>query len=167
MHLFAADDPRPIHFMGIGGAGMSALALIARRRGVEISGCDNDIRGAADVVKAGARVVQGHDPAHIAGSRAVVYTAAIAADHPELEADEYAKSFLSLRPAVAVITNVEPDHMECYGTIDALEDAFAQFASHAERVLVGRDDPGAMRVAARLRVPVWRVGLGGGDIAIH
>src|SRR5947207_3063932 len=188
--------------MGIGGAGMSALALIARRRGVEISGCDNDIRGAADVVKAGARVVQGHDPAHVAGSRAVVYTAAIAADHPELqaarasgipvitradalqqvvargktlavagthgkttttvmatealaaagrrptgiaggrvahwggnarldgdqlfvvEADEYAKSFLSLRPAVAVINNIEPDHMEVYGTVGALQDAF-------------------------------------------
>jgi len=225
-----ADDPRPIHFMGIAGAGMSALALIARRRGVTVSGCDTDIRGAADVVKAGARVVQGHDPSHVHHARAVVFTAAIPPEHPELEAaraggvpvisradalqdvvqhgrtvaiagshgkttttvmatealgavgkrptgiaggrvphwggnarvdgddlfvveaDEYNKSFLALKPSIAVINNVEPDHMECYGTVDALEAAFAQFAGPAERVLVGGDDPGALRVANRLRL---------------
>ncbi|MBI4421902.1 MAG: UDP-N-acetylmuramate--L-alanine ligase, partial [Gemmatimonadetes bacterium] len=84
--LFTPDDPRPVHFMGIAGAGMSALALIARRRGVQVSGCDTDPRGASDVARAGARVVQGHDPAHVGGARAVVYTAAVSADHPELEA---------------------------------------------------------------------------------
>jgi UDP-N-acetylmuramate--alanine ligase len=241
-----ADDPRPIHFMGIAGAGMSALALIARRRGVTVSGCDTDIRGAADVVKAGARVVQGHDPSHVHHARAVVFTAAIPPEHPELEAaraggvpvisradalqdvvqhgrtvaiagshgkttttvmttealgaagkrptgiaggrvphwdgnarvdgddlfvveaDEYNKSFLALKPSIAVINNVEPDHMECYGTVDALEAAFAQFAGPAERVLVGGDDPGALRVANRLRSPVWRVGMGErADISIR
>jgi len=65
---------------------MSALALIARRRGVPVSGCDADPRGAADVARAGARVVQGHDPSHVGGTRAVVYTAAVTANHPELEA---------------------------------------------------------------------------------
>src|SRR4029079_10432999 len=85
MTLFRTGDPRPIHFMGIAGAGMSALALIARHRGVIVSGCDTDIRGAADVVKAGARVVQGHDPGHVHGARAVVFTAAIPPEHPELE----------------------------------------------------------------------------------
>src|SRR5713226_9605423 len=84
--LFTADDPRPVHFMGIAGAGTSALALIARRRGVPVSGCDADPRGAADVARAGARVVQGHDPSHVGGTRAVVYTAAVTANHPELEA---------------------------------------------------------------------------------
>ena len=243
--LFAPDDPRPIHFMGIGGAGMSALALIARRRGVTVSGCDTDVRGAADVASAGASVVRGHDAAHVKGSRAVVYTAAVPENHPELaaaraagipvisradalqavvargqtvavagthgkttttvmttevlaaagrqptgiaggrvghwggnarldgdrlfvvEADEYARSFLSLRPTVAVINNVEADHMECYGSIGALEAAFVQFASPAERVLVGADDAGAMRVATRLGAPVWRVRVGGGDLAIQ
>ena len=42
---------------------------IARRRGMTVSGCDSDIRGAADVVKAGARVVQGHDPSHVRDAR--------------------------------------------------------------------------------------------------
>src|SRR6478609_519848 len=86
MDLFSPSDTRPVHFMGIGGAGMSALALIARRRGVEVSGCDADIRGAGDVVNAGARVVQGHDPSHVKHVRAVVYTAAVPTSHPELEA---------------------------------------------------------------------------------
>src|SRR5258708_29803860 len=86
MQIFATNDPRPIHFIGIVGAGMSALALIARRRGIEVSGCDTDVRGAADVVRAGARVVSGHSPDHVVGARAVVYTAAVPANHPELEA---------------------------------------------------------------------------------
>ena len=84
MDLFDPADPRPVHFMGIGGAGMSALALVARRRGVAVSGCDPDPSGAADVAALGATVRQGHDPAHLEGVRAVVVTAAVAPDHPEL-----------------------------------------------------------------------------------
>ena len=45
MDLFTPADRRPVHFVGIGGAGMSALALIARRRGVVVSGCDTDAAG--------------------------------------------------------------------------------------------------------------------------
>src|SRR2546425_7152006 len=43
------SDPRPVHFMGIGGAGMSALAMVARQRGVRVTGCDTDPSGAADL----------------------------------------------------------------------------------------------------------------------
>ena len=77
-----------------------------------------------------------------------------------VEADEYDRSFLSLQPTVAVVNNVEADHLECYGTVAALEDAFVEFAGRARQVIVGADDAGAGRVAARLEVPVWRVGLG-------
>src|SRR6266498_1487036 len=84
MNLFTPTDSRPVHFVGIGGAGMSALALIACRRGVAVSGCDSDPGGAADVAAMGARVWQGHDPSHLDGARAVVVTAAVPADHPEL-----------------------------------------------------------------------------------
>ncbi|HEY6807308.1 MAG TPA: UDP-N-acetylmuramate--L-alanine ligase [Gemmatimonadales bacterium] len=238
MTLFAPGDPRPIHFMGIAGAGMSALALIARRRGVAITGCDTDPLGAADVAALGVVIQTGHSPAHLEGVRAVVVTAAVPQDHPELvqaraagipvirradalgeavaggtlvavagthgkttttamvtealqaagrnptglvggrvaewggnarlggtdlyvvEADEYDRAFLSLRPTVAVINNVEADHLECYGSLEALESAFAEFASGARRVIVGADDPGAQRVAGRLASPVWRVGTG-------
>lgn len=231
MDLFDPADPRPIHFVGIGGAGMSALALVARRRGVAVSGCDPDPTGAADVAALGARVFTGHDPTHVEGARGLIVTAAVASDHPELarareaglpvvprkqaladlvrtgrvvalagthgkstttvmstealaaagfnptglaggrveswggnaklggdelfvvEADEYDQAFLALQPSVAVVNNVEADHLECYGSLAALEQAFAEFASRAERVLIGADDAGAQRVARRLSLP--------------
>jgi UDP-N-acetylmuramate--alanine ligase len=58
-----------------------------------------------------------------------------------------------------VVNNVEADHLECYGTVAALEDAFAAFAGRARRVIAGADDPGAARVARRIDAAVWRVGL--------
>ncbi|HLQ69014.1 MAG TPA: UDP-N-acetylmuramate--L-alanine ligase [Gemmatimonadales bacterium] len=241
MTLFRTGDPRPIHFMGIAGAGMSALAVIARHRGVAITGCDSDASGAGldDLTTLGVPVWRGHDPSHVDGARAVIVTAAVPRDHPELEraralevpvvrradalgelvaagrasvavagthgkttttvmvtealtaagrnptglaggrvaawggnariggdelfvveADEYDKAFLSLKPTIAVVNNVEADHLECYGSIDALEAAFADFAGRAERVIVGADDAGADRVALKVEAPVWRVGLG-------
>jgi UDP-N-acetylmuramate--alanine ligase len=236
MDLFSPDDPRPIHFVGIAGAGVSALALLARRRGIPVSGCDADLAQAADVVAAGAQVMAGHDPAHVAGARAVVYTAAVPVDHPELaaaraagipvvrravaladavlgatvvgvagthgkttttamttdalaaagrdptglaggrvrpwggnarlggsslyvvEADEYDQAFLELWPTVALVTNVEPDHLECYGSVEALEEAFVAYAGRAERVLVGADDTGARRVGSAFAARRWLVG---------
>ena len=76
-----------------------------------------------------------------------------------VEADEYDKSFLALSAEVAVINNVEADHLECYGSIQALEEAFAQFAGPAKRVIAGADDAGACRVAARAGRPTWTVGV--------
>src|SRR2546430_17632278 len=85
MNLFATVDPRPVHFMGIAGAGMSGLALLARQQGVTITGCDNDPSGAADLAALGVEIWLGHDPAHVGGARALVVTAAVPGDHPELE----------------------------------------------------------------------------------
>src|SRR5438034_447152 len=242
MTLFRPGDPRPSHLMGIAGAGMSALAQIARHLGVSITGCDADTSGAAltDLTALGVLIWRGHDPSHLEGVRAIVVTAAVSRDHPELEraraldlpvvrradalgelvaggkeglvavagthgkttttvmvtealtaagrnptglaggrvaawggnariggedlyvveADEYDKAFLSLRPTVAVVNNVEADHLECYGSMEALEDAFADFASRASRVIVGADDAGPDRVGLRVRAPGWRVGHG-------
>ena len=84
MDLFNPADTRPIHFVGIGGAGMSALALIAVRRGVAVTGCDADPTGAADLSALGVTVHAGHDPSHLEGARAVVVTAAVPVEHPEL-----------------------------------------------------------------------------------
>src|SRR6266480_4170791 len=231
MNLFAMADPRPIHFMGIAGAGMSGLALLARQQGVTITGCDTDPSGAADLAALGVEIWRGHAPEHVAGARALVVTAAVAGDHPELEraralgipvvrradalgqavagglvvavagthgkttttvmvtealaaagrnptglaggrvarwggnarlggnelyvveADEYDQAFLSLAPTVAVVNNVEADHLECYGgSVAALEQAFVDFAGRARRVIAGAD-------AAGVTTPVWRVGL--------
>jgi UDP-N-acetylmuramate--alanine ligase len=249
MELFDPVDPRPIHFMGVGGAGMSALALVARRRGVAVSGCDADPSGAADVAALGAQILTGHDPAHVAGARAVVVTAAVPTDHPELararelgvpvvprkqaladlvnagrvvalagthgkststvmttealtaagleptglaggrvnewggnarlggdrlfvvEADEYDQAFLTLQPSVAVVNNIEADHLECYGSVAALESAFATFAGRAETAVVGADDAGAMRLTRRLKAnpgtpTVWTFGFRDADLAL-
>ena len=239
MTLFTTVDPRPIHFMGIAGAGMSGLALLAKEQGAAITGCDSDPTGAADLAAIGVEIWRGHDPGHVAGARALVVTAAVPGEHPELtraralgvpvvrradalsqavaggtvvavsgthgkttttvmvmealaaagrdptglaggrvarwggnariggrdlyvvEADEYDRAFLSLAPSVAVVNNVEADHLECYdGSVTALEQAFAQFAGRARRVIAGGDDAGAQRVTAAVRAPVWSVGFG-------
>ena len=238
MDLFTPTDRRPVHFVGIGGAGMSALALIACRRGVAVSGCDTDPAGAADLAAmgvahlAGARprasgrrprggrdaprsrptipsssgrarwgcrwcrarrrspaligrrasvavsgthgkttttvmttealTAAGLSPTGIAGGRVSAWggNAQVAGDELfVVEADEYDKAFLTLHPTVAIVNNVEPDHLECYGSMAALEDAFAEFAGRAETAVVSADDPGAQahRRAARPRGPAVRL----------
>lgn len=243
MPLFTPDDPRPVHFMGVAGAGMSGLALLARKRSVAVTGCDRDLSGAGaeaaeDLKAAGGEVFAGHDPQHLVGARALVVSSAVPKDHPEVEraralglpvvrraealaeavspgllvavagthgkttttamttealaaagldptglvggriaswggnaliggtglyvveADEYDKSFLALRPEVAVINNVEQDHLECYDSnVDNLEAAFARFAGPARRLIVGGDDEGALRAARRSGRPMWKVGF--------
>src|SRR5918995_3567373 len=237
MALFNPTDKRAVHFMGIGGEGMSALALIACRRGVVVSGCDMDLSGAVDLQALGIRILQGHDASHLAGARAVVVTAAVPTSHPELEqarqlglpivprkvalaeliegaqsvgisgthgkttttvmttealaaaglnptgiaggrvstwggnarlagdnlfvveADEFDKAFLTLHPSVAVVNNVEPDHLECYGSMAALEDAFVEFAGRARVAVISADDPGARSVATRVATRILRFGL--------
>jgi UDP-N-acetylmuramate--alanine ligase len=84
MALLDSTDPRPVHFMGIAGAGMSALAELCHRRGARVTGCDQQPAGAADVAALGIPVHTGHDPAHVAGHRALVVTSAVPKDHPEL-----------------------------------------------------------------------------------
>src|ERR1043166_7676938 len=81
--LLDTNDSRPVHFVGIAGAGMSALAELFIRRGVRITGCDAHPEGADDVRGLGVNV-ETHDPAHVVGARAVVVTSAMPKDHPEL-----------------------------------------------------------------------------------
>lgn len=81
------------------------------------------------------------------------------------EADEFDRSFLELAPAVAVITNVEPEHLECYGSREGLEAAFAAFANRTAMlgpVVLCADDPGARAVASAVRRRVVTYGLGAG-----
>ena len=75
------------------------------------------------------------------------------------EACEYDRSFLQLAPEGAILTNVEADHLDYYGTLEAIEEAFARFADriHADGLLVvGRAVPERVTVAAPC--PVWRLG---------
>lgn len=217
----------PVHFMGVCGAGMSALAEYVIRAGGQATGCDTRPADAPPALRSlGMTILEGHDPAHVEGAEAVVATAAVAPDHPELraaralgvpvlkratalgalvntgqviavagthgkttttaliasvlaaagfdptafvggrvpewrgglrpggelfvvEADEYDRSFLSLRPDVAVVTTLEPDHMEVYGDLAALQAAFLEFLAPIPGdglVVVCVDDPGAARL---------------------
>jgi UDP-N-acetylmuramate--alanine ligase len=68
-----------------------------------------------------------------------------------LEADESYGTFGALRPDLAVVTNVEPDHLDHYGTVEALRAAFSMFAARApDGVVVCADDEGAARVGAEV-----------------
>ena len=233
----------PVHFMGVCGAGMSALAEYVLRSGGRATGCDARPGDAPPALAAlGVDVAEGHDPSHVEGVAVVVVTAAVPPDHAELEAaraqgipvlkraaalgalvnsgrvvavggthgkttttaliatvleaagldptafvggrvpawrgglragsdlfvveaDEYDRSFLSLRPEVAVVTTLEPDHMEVYGDVDALRAAFVEFLSSVPaggRVVACIDDAGVRALVREL--PTDRVltyGTGG------
>ena len=67
-----------------------------------------------------------------------------------VESDEFDRTFLAFRPHVAVVTNVESDHLDYYGTREAIDEAFRQFLAalpRPENAVVCGDDPGALAVA--------------------
>ena len=241
MPLIAPDDRRPVHFVGIAGAGMSALAELFVRRGVTVTGCDSNPGTADDLRRLGIAVSSGHDPAHVEGARALVITSAMRRDHPELlragalgvpvirraealgeavaggrlvgiagthgkttttvmttealgaaglqptgvvggrvgswggnlrhgstslfvvEADEYDRSFLALAPTVAVVTNVEADHLDIYTDLEDIRGAFATFLRTAETVVLCADDPGATTLPTPAGTRVIRYGLTAAD----
>lgn len=217
---------RSVHFVGIGGIGMSALARFLLAGGASVSGSDAVWNEQMDALRSlGADVRTGHDPAHVDDPDLVVVTSAAPQDNPEVieavhrgipvvkraellaaianggrgiavagthgktttsalighllveagvdptiliggisgnlgsnarvggsdwivvEADEYDASFLRLRPEIAVITGVEPDHLDFYGTEDRLRDAFVTFVRGVRStIVVCADDPGALAV---------------------
>ena len=237
MALLDPTDPRPVHFQGIGGAGMSALAELLQRRGAQVSGCDRDPAGAADLIALGIPVHAGHDPAHLVGHRALVVSSAIPKDHPEVqrahalglpvvrraealaeataggvligvagthgkstttvmttealaaagkaptgvvgarvtawggnlsrgadeifvvEADEYDRSFLALTPTVAVVTNVEADHLDIYADLADIMATFATYVRRARYVVLCADDPGANALPSPATAEVIRYGI--------
>jgi UDP-N-acetylmuramate--alanine ligase len=230
-------DSRPIHFVGIAGAGMSALAELFALRGMLVTGCDLHPENAADLVLQGIAVEGAHSPDHVTGARALVVTSAMPKDHPELvrarelglpvirraealgeatagtmlvgvagthgkstttvmttealaaagfeptgyvgarvtswggnvrpgsgerfvvEADEYDRSFLALAPTVAVVTNLEADHMDIYADLDDLRRTFAQYVRGARYVVLCADDLEANRLPTPPTAEVIRYGL--------
>lgn len=75
------------HFIGVGGVGMAALAVLIKSTGREVSGCDQGGGARLEwLEKEGVKVFRGHDPAHLEGADEVVVTPAVRADEPELVA---------------------------------------------------------------------------------
>jgi len=237
MSLLSAADSRPVHFVGIAGAGMSALAELFARRGAAVNGCDAHPTNADDLRRLGIEVVAGHDPSHVAGVRALVVTSAMPREHPELaaareaglpvirraealaeataggtlvgvsgthgkttttvlttealaaaglaptgiaggrvgawggnlrfdgdrlfvvEADEYDRSFLALTPTVAVVNNVEADHLDIYRDLDDIRAAFTEFARRARYVVASADDREASALPYAASSEVLRFGI--------
>lgn len=222
-----------VHFIGIGGAGMSGIARIMLTRGAAVSGSDaKDSRVLAALRAIGATVYVGHDPAHLRGVDTVVVSSAIRESNPELaearrtglrvlpraaalssvmagrrcavvagthgkttttsmltvalqhcgadpsfaiggnlsesganahdgsgevfvaEADESDGSLLAYTPDVAVVTNVDVDHLDNYGTPQAYRADFDRFVAGLPPggVLVAcADDPGSAQLAELAR----------------
>ncbi|HUQ47426.1 MAG TPA: UDP-N-acetylmuramate--L-alanine ligase [Gemmatimonadaceae bacterium] len=233
---------RPVHFVGIAGAGMSALAELYLRRGYAVTGCDTTLAAAADLERLGVHVLHGHDASHVEGASEVVYTSAVPNDHPELqrarelgipvirraealgkavsgghligvsgthgkttttvmttealsaagldptgvaggrvglwngnlkagsdklfvvEADEYDRSFHALSPTVAIVTNMEADHLDIYpGGIEEIRAAFAQYVAGADFIVLCADDPGASSLPTPNTSEVIRYGTASAD----
>jgi UDP-N-acetylmuramate--alanine ligase len=224
------DELGTVHFVGIGGSGMSGIARLFLSAGHTVTG--SDVRDSANIEalrELGATVAIGHDAVNVGDADTVVVTSALWPTNPEyvlaqergipilhrsqalaalirgrrlvavagahgkttstgmivtgllglsespsfvnggvieslgvssaqgtgdlfvVEADESDGSFLFYDTAVALITNVDADHLDHYGTLEAFDDAFVTFAQKAsELVVISSDDPGAVRVAAKL-----------------
>jgi UDP-N-acetylmuramate--alanine ligase len=214
-----------VHFLGIGGAGMSPLATILLEQGDGVSGCDLRLSPVTERLAAlGAIVYEGHHPAHLTDVDLLVVTSAARPDNPEIvaaraqgipvikaatllgrlmagkfgicvagthgkttttaliarifiaagldptcvvggelpewqgggrsgrgpyfvaEADEFDGRFLELSPRIAVVTNVEADHLDYYGTLEAVVEAFRRFVALVPddgHLVLGGDDPRA------------------------
>ena len=203
-------DLGPVHFVGIGGIGMSGIAEIMLKIGYSVQGSDAKASANTErLERLGARIFIGHDAAHVGdGVSAVVYSTAVQPTNPEMvvarerriplvrraemlaelmrlqfsiavggthgkttttsmvaclldaagldptvvnggiinaygtnakvgdgdwivvEADESDGSFLRLKSTVAIVTNIDPEHLDHYGDFDAVRKAFVDFVEN-------------------------------------
>ena len=108
------EGKRHIHFIGIGGSGTFPLAQILLKRGYEISGSDNNPGDTIELEKSmGMKVMMGQDPKNIEGADAIVYSAAIMEDNPELIAAKASgKPVLERSELLGLITS---QYQNCIG----------------------------------------------------
>lgn len=225
------EDLGWVHFIGIGGSGMSGIARLLIGMGCRVTGSDlRDTANVAALRELGAEIFIGHKEEHLGSPDTVVVTSALWPTNPEyllakkrgilvihrsqalayltlkkkviavagahgkttstgmivsallelgedpsfvnggvianlnassasgagelfvIEADESDGSFLHYRTAVALITNVDADHLDHYGSEAAFEAEFARFAQGAsDFVAISSDDPGAVRVTRLIK----------------
>jgi len=231
-----------IHFVGLGGAGMSGIAEVLRNLGYTVSGSDlHDSPTLRRLQDLGIRTCVGHEAANIAGADAVVASTAVQADNPEViaarqkkipvvprammlaelmrlkqgiaiagthgkttttslvasvlaeagldptfviggrlnsaganaklgagdyivvEADESDASFLNLMPVMAVVTNIDADHMETYGhDFGKLQGAFLDFLHRMPfygTAILCVDDPAVRAIVPDVQCPVTSYGV--------
>ena len=109
------NGQRTVHFIGIGGVGMAALAVLLKNRGCVVSGCDLSRSARTDWLESlGVPVALGHDPAHVDGVDEVVATPAVARDNPELVVS--AGRVRMRGEVLAEIVNAAPDSIAVCGS---------------------------------------------------
>jgi UDP-N-acetylmuramate--alanine ligase len=235
-----------VHFIGIGGSGMSGLARLLAKSGHIVTG--SDVRGSGNIDslrELGVEIAIGHDPTNLGDADTVVVTGALWENNPELvlarqlglpilhravllsslanskrliavagahgkttttgmlitalrnlgadpsfvnggviveyglssdfgsgelfviEADESDGSFLNYETSIAVITNVDADHLDHYGSDSAFFDAFNSFASNAsEFAVVNQSDPGCKKLEVREQTGTLGFGYGKTSVEI-
>jgi UDP-N-acetylmuramate--alanine ligase len=232
------DQLGKVHFIGIGGSGMSGIARILIGMGHVVTGSDlRDSSNVAALRELGAKIYIGHDQSYLGNPDTVVVTSALWPTNPEyllakergipvihrsqalaklasskrliavagahgkttstgmvitalmsmgqdpsfvnggvinsvgqssssgtgelfvIEADESDGSFLLYDTAISLITNVDPDHLDHYGSIEAFHKVFADFANKSkELVVISSDDQGAKEVAKLITKPMITFG---------
>jgi len=232
-----------VHFVGVGGIGMSGLAEILLNLGYEVSGTDLAASPISDrLVERGLRFDEGHDASYLRDADIVVVSAAVPEDNPELasarkrgtpvihrselladlmrlkphavavggthgkttttsmisavldhanvgatsivggilqrsgtnarwgtgdylvaEADEHDGSFLRLHPTISVVTNIDSEHLEYYGTLDKIKSAFIDFCNGVPfygRAILCADDPNARSILYAIHSFCLTYGMG-------
>jgi UDP-N-acetylmuramate--alanine ligase len=247
--LLPAEELGRVHFIGIGGAGLSAIARIMLARGITVSGSDGTDSPALDALRElGARVHVGHDAAHVHDVDTLVVSTAIREDNPEYvaaveqglrilprsaglysvmagkrtvaiagthgkttttslvtvalqaagadptyaiggdlastgvnaadgsgdlfvaESDESDGAFLVYTPSIAVVTNVDADHLDQWGTEEAYQAAFTDFLDRIEPgglLITWAGSDATLRLADQARAKGLRVvtyGLADADL---
>ena len=239
-----------IHFVGIGGIGMSGIAEVLLGLGWPVSGSDLKASPVTErLVKLGARVSYGHAAGNVDDAEVVVISSAVSPANPEVvaararhvpvipraemlaelmrlkfgiavagmhgkttttsmiatalaaaqldptvvvggrldtlgsnarlgasqylvaEADESDRSFLKLSPVIAVITNLDREHLDCYSGMEDIQSAFLEFANRVPfygLVLLGADQPVARALLPRMQRQVLSYGLHAeSDLLLH
>ncbi|MFT4233336.1 MAG: UDP-N-acetylmuramate--L-alanine ligase [Leucobacter sp.] len=231
LELEIPDELGRVHFVGIGGSGMSGIARMMHAAGATVTGSDRSASYSTEALeRIGIPVAIGHDAANVGEADTLVVTGALWQDNPEyqaalakglpvlhrshalawlargkrlvavagahgkttstgmivtglkglgadpsfvnggiieslgvssgpgsdellvIEADESDKSFLIYDTAIALITNVDPEHLDFYGSREAFMQAFVDFARGAgEQLVISSDDPGALEVLDALK----------------
>jgi UDP-N-acetylmuramate--alanine ligase len=109
----------------------------------------------------------GLDPTGVAGGRVGLWNGNLKAGSDRIfvvEADEYDRSFHALSPTVAIVTNMEADHLDIYpGGIDEIRKAFAQYIASAKFIVLCADDPGATSLPTPNTAEVIRYGISSAD----
>src|SRR5256885_1287634 len=138
---------RHVHFVGIGGIGMSGIAELLANLGYVVSGSDTErVAGTAPLVER-------------RGSREFMVA----------EDDESNRSFLKLFPTIAVITNIDHEHLENYGGFDDLQQAFVDFANKTPfygGVVACVDDAHLAAILPRMTRRVITYGLASADAEV-